>query len=154
MSVQSAWSLLAFGLLSLWVYRYFFKRPARYRDLTRQAAFYQLLRRREKALAVWRDGLTVQNLSVIERAGIWLEIGSLLDQLDRHQEAAAAFGQAFGLADEREFRYDDKMMTAVYAYVKAGQHEEARALYDNLMSRAEYDRRFLHLREIEHLLKK
>ncbi|MCX7568895.1 hypothetical protein OS242_02830 [Tumebacillus sp. DT12] len=154
MSVQSTWSLVAVGLLSLWVYRSFFKPPARYQDLTRQAAFYQLLRQRDKALAVWRAGLQLPSLTEVQRAGIWLEVGGLLAQCGQHQEAAVAFGQAFDLIGEQQFRYDAKLMTAVRAFVQTGQHEKAQALYDQLLSRAEYDRQFLRLREIENLLKK
>ncbi|AOL35710.1 hypothetical protein BGM21_15110 [Geobacillus thermoleovorans] len=150
LDVHQLLGILGFSLVLWWMYKGFLKQPTSYNDYIDRATLYDaVLLNKNKAKDILKDALTLQSLSNIEKASINLEIGFIEFKQMEYESAVTYFDTAFELISQEKFLYNKKYIDVIKAYIYAHQKEKAIEIYNNLIARQSYDRRFGKLKKLE-----
>lgn len=110
------------------------------------------LRNKEKSLNILRKALSLDKLSSIEKASLFLDIGILHYGLKQYKEAVLSFDEAFKLSKDHKFLYEKKFQKVIKAYIYANEKEKAKKLIESLASREYYDSNFKKIKSLIKLI--
>ncbi len=141
--------LLLIGYVVWGIVRRLRPKEKRYVDYIKKGVDYETYFRYEKALGVYREALTLPHLTPNQKSNLEWSSGHCLVKLKRYKEAVSFFDRAFyETSDLGPFHYTGQLKRVIKGYLLAGEREKAQKLYEDLMKRSNYDRRFKRLKRL------
>lgn len=146
--------IMLLGIYFFWgIYRRFRPKKKSYEDYIKHGIDCETYFRYKKAMDVYEEAMRLPHLTPNQKATLKLNCGNCLLKLKRYAEAVPFFDEAFeDIKALGAFHYTGQLKRVLKGYIRAGEQEKAKALYENLIKRTTYDSRFSKLKRLGSLV--